>query len=254
MIVAIANQKGGTGKSTTAQNLAAALALEGRRVLVVDLDPQGNLTYGAGLDHGRPTIREVLIRESSAAQAVVRLPSVDLIPSSPALASMDLELAQTGKEYRLREALAALLETKSYDWIIADTPPALGILTINALTASNAVIIPTQADIYSAQGIGQLAQTVQAVRTYTNTTLAYGGILLARHNARSILARDMEASIEAMAHNLGTFCYATKIREGVALREAQARRSDIFTYAPKSNAAQDYMAFAREVADRIGRR
>ena len=248
MIASIANQKGGTGKTTTAQNLAAALAREGLRVLVVDLDPQGNLTYGAGVDGARITAREILLREASAQQAVVHLATMDLIPSSRSLATMDLELSQTGKEYRLCEALEALNDP--YDWIILDTPPALGILTINALTASNRIIVPTLADAYSAQGIGQLAQTAQVVQRYTNAALAFGGIVLSRYNARSILARDMEATISDMARALGTDCYAAHIREGVALREAQARRMDIFTYAPKSNAAIDYEALAKEVIER----
>jgi chromosome partitioning protein len=249
-VISIATQKGGTGKTTTAHALGAGLILRGHRVLFIDLDPQGNLTYIMRAATGQPTAHEVLTGRATAAEAVQHTPGGDIIPAGPALAGADLELNRTGKEYKLKEAVQPLKE--SYDYIVIDTPPALGILTINALTAAGSVIIPAQADIFSLQGIGQLYNTIQAVQKYTNPALTIKGILLTRHNARAILSRDITELIEDTARQLDTFVYKAVIREGIALKEAQASRQDIFSYAPRSHATEDYMAFIAELIERSG--
>ena len=236
-IIAIANQKGGVGKSTTALALGAGLSQRGYRVLYIDLDPQGNLSYTLGRDGNRKSILEVLRGEIKAKKAIQHIYEGDLIASTPSLSGADMILDQTGKEYRLKEALNPL--GAGYDYIILDTPPSLGILTVQALTACTWVIIPTQADIYSLQGIGQLYNTISTVRQYTNPAIIIRGILLTRHT-RTILSRDILQMIDETATQLGTVLFGTTIRENVALREAQADRRDIFSYAPRSNAAQDY--------------
>ena len=189
----------------------------------------------------------VLQRPETAAQEVQHLPQGDIIASSPALAGADTILTETGKEFRLKEALENL--STNYDYCIIDTPPALGILTINALTACNGAIIPAQADIYSLQGISQLGNTLQTVKKYCNPSLAVLGIVLTRYNTRSIISKEVTELIEKVAEELGTKLYKTKIKECTALKEAQAVKQDIFNYAPKSNAAADYKALVNEILE-----
>ena len=243
-ILAIINQKGGVGKSTTAHALGAGLRRRRKRVLFVDLDAQGNLTYALNAPETAVSGMDVLQGSVSAGQAIIATPQGELLPHGPALAGADIALTDTGKEFRLREALATV--AVNYDYIIIDTPPALGILTINALTASSGAIIPAQADIFSLQGIGQLYATLCAVRKYTNPQLTIKGIVLTRYNARAVLSRDIADMLEETAQKLETVVFKTKIRECIALKESQVRREDIFTYGPKSNAALDYAALVKE--------
>ena len=243
-IISVINQKGGVGKSTTALALAAGLGERGVPVLLIDLDAQGNLTYTTSGDGASITAFDVL-SGAPAHSAILTRGSFDLIVADPRLATADVSFSSTGKEYRLREAIAPL--HKLYDYIILDTPPALGILTINALTAATSAIIPAQADIYSLQGIGQLYATIEAVKKYTNPELSICGILLTRHNRRAILSRDMAELIEETASRLETRVFKARIRESVAIREAQAARESLFSYAPKSNGALDYAEFIDEL-------
>ena len=175
-IYAIINQKGGVGKSTTALAIGAGLKIKGCSVLYIDLDAQGNLSYTLGATTQGYNAMGVLQRPETAVQEVQHLPQGGIIASSPALAGADTILTETGKEFRLKEALENL--STNYDYCIIDTPPALGILTINALTACNGAIIPAQADIYSLQGISQLGNTLQTVKKYCNPSLAVLGIVL----------------------------------------------------------------------------
>ena len=247
--ISIINQKGGVGKSTTAQALAVGLALRGYKPLLMDLDPQGNLSYSLQT-RGGPSALEVLTQDATAQEAVQEAAagkekgSVAIIPASPGLASAEKILTHTGREYRLREALASLAAL--YDFAILDTPPALGLLTINALTASDGAIIPAAADIFSLQGIGQLSETIRTVQQYTNPALRILGILLTRHSDRTILSRDLAELMNDTATTLDTKVYAATIREAVAVREAQASQVDILSYAPKGNATADYLAFVDE--------
>jgi chromosome partitioning protein len=248
-VVAITNQKGGVGKSTTAEALAEGLVCKGKKALLVDLDAQGSISLTAGAHSNHPTIYEVLTGQCEPVSAIQKCEGrSDILPASRNLARLDVELTATGKEYRLRERLAPFLPL--YDFIIIDTPPALGVLTVNALTAAHSVIMPAQADIYSLQGIGQLSDTLEAIRAYTNPGLTLAGILLTRHNARSILSRDMADAARETARQMGTFLYNTVIREAVAIKESQASQQSIYQYAPKSNAAADYMAFTAEFLKR----
>ena len=244
-VIAVSNQKGGVGKSTTANALGAYLFHKGYRVLYVDMDAQGNLSYSMGASNKAISSLEVLTGTATVREAIVKTEQGDLVPASPALASADAILKDTGREYKLREALEPVLG--DYDYIIIDTPPAIGTLTINALTACNSVVVPAQADIYSLQGIGQLIQTIQTVKKYCNRDLAIKGLLVTRYNARAVLTRDMTELLQDTANQLQTKLFTSKIRECVAIKEAQASQQDIFTYSPKSNATADYTAFVEEL-------
>lgn len=244
-IYAVINQKGGVGKTTTVSALAGGLKLRGKSVLTVDLDPQGNLSYSFGAEPDGKSALGILTGEINAAEAIVHTEQGDIIPGGKALAGADAFITDTGKEYRLKEALAGL--ESMYDFIIIDTPPALGILTVNALTACTSVIIPAQADIYSLQGIEQLGETMAPVKKYCNGGLYIEGILLTRYNPRAVLSRDIVSYMEQMGARLETKVFDTKIREAVSIREAQMLRQDIFSYAAKSNVAADYSAFIDEL-------
>lgn len=244
-ILAVINQKGGVGKSTTAASVGAGLLLKGYKVLYIDLDAQGNLSFNMRAGSSALSALEVLTGTATAEEAIKSTPYGDIIPSSPALAGSDSILTATGKEYRLKEALEPL--RSRYDYIVIDTPPALGILTVNALTACSGAIVPAQADAWSLQGITQLNGTIQTVRKYCNPSLEVKGIVLTRFNGRSVLSRDMQEMIAQTAAALNTRLYLTAVRECTALKEAQALQQDIFSYAPKSNAAADYMALVEEI-------
>ena len=244
-IVSIINQKGGVGKSTTAESLAAGLSLRGYKTLAVDLDAQGNLTYTFGADNTGATVLEVLTGDATAAEAIKHTQSCDVLPANKALAGADAYIKETGKEYRLKEALENVAD--QYDYIIIDTPPALGILTVNALTACQSVIIPSQADIYSIQGIEQLSETMKPVKKYCNPGLEIEGILLTRYSARSVLSREGADMLDDLAAKLGTKLFKTKIREAIAVKEAQISQQSLFEYSPKAKPTEDYNALIDEL-------
>lgn len=242
------NQKGGVSKTTSALCVGDELKRRGAKLLFIDLDPQCNLSYLMGADISGLTIAsalDILQRTATAEEAIQHTERGDIIAASPALAGADVTLTATGKEYRLREALEAL--AGKYDYSIIDTPPALGVLTINALTASNGCIIPAQADFLSLQGIGQLRGTIETVKRYCNPGLKVKGIVLTRYNPRTVISREVAAMMEQTAATLDTRLYDTRIRECNAIREAQAMRQDIYTYAPRSNASADYKALTDEI-------
>ena len=251
-VYAIMNQKGGAGKTTTAGALAAGLTLLGFSVLSVDLDAQRNFTYTAKPIQTtlkpkpeNATILGVLMGEINAEDAIQHTESGVLIPASKALSGADAVLTDTGKEYKLREALEPIRD--KYDFIILDTPPALGILSINALTACDSVIIPAQADIYSLQGIEQLADTMKPVKKYCNPALTIEGILLTRYSPRSVLSREVAELAERIAETLGTRVFKTTIREAVAVKEAQIKRKSLYGYAPNAKVTGDYTNFIEEL-------
>lgn len=244
-IISVVNQKGGVGKSTTVSALAAALTERGHRTLVIDLDAQCNLSYAYKVGSTGATALDVLTGAATAAEAIQHTESGDIIPGDSGLAGADALITQTGKEYKLREALEPI--AAEYEYIIIDTPPALGILTINALTAADAAVIPAQADIFSLQGIDALSETIRAVQKYTNPSLTIDGILLTRYSSRTTLSREIAELAADIAYKMGTRLYNTRIPENVSIKEAQANCQPITRYAPKSNGAKKYFELLDEI-------
>ena len=248
--ITIFNQKGGVSKTTTTATLCAGLSYRGYKVLAVDLDAQENLTTISAVEPGsnKATVLDILTREATAEEAITHASGYDIIPGTERLANVGSILTATGKEYRLKEALKPLAD--KYDYVIIDCPPALDILTIAALTASDSCIIPAQADYLTLKAIDQLANTIADIQTYTNKALTVNGILITRYNARTIIASNIVSEIEKQAELLHTAVYNVKIRECVAVREAQLLQQDIFAYAKYSNASIDYNAFIDEFLTR----
>jgi len=252
VVIAIANQKGGTGKSTTAAAMAAGLTAKRIKTLLIDMDGQGNTTDTAAIDPTGATIYDVLTNAAPVAKAIQATAGHgDIIPAAPELAGMDSVLTATGKEHRLKKVLSTI--QGRYDYIIIDTPPALGVLTVNALTAATGIVIPSAADKYGYGGIKQLRGTIDAIREYTNPNLKIYGILLTRHSTRRILLRDYAEGIAKLAKDMKTKVFKTFIRECTAIREAQSKRRSIFEYAPQSTGVEDYKNFIAEIIKTVGR-
>jgi chromosome partitioning protein len=248
-ITTITNQKGGVGKTTTAHALTAGLSFKGYKVLLMDMDPQGNISYTMRADTGKAGIYEVLKGGIKPQEAIQHTRQGDIIASSLLLTGADMEFTQTGREYLLKNILGPIKD--NYDFIIIDTPPQLGILTINALTASDDIIIPMGADIYSLQGLAQLHDTIKKIRQYCNSKLIISGLLMTRYNGRLIISRDLKESIQAVAAQIGATVYKNIIREGIAIKEAQAQQVSIFENT-KSNPARDYLLFIDEYLKQRG--
>lgn len=243
--IAIVNQKGGCGKTTTAQSIGGALRERGERVLFVDLDSQCNLTYSLGGDIGDSDIVGALESPSRSFNTVQETGQGALIAGSPDLSKLNAEYRGIDDMKRLKEALKPI--KKNYDHIIIDTPPALGALMINALTACDGVLIVAQADIFSLQGVGQLMETLKEVKRNTNKKLKILGLALTRYNERARLSKKLLTDLEAYTEDIGVPVLNTKIRECVALREAQLNRKNIFTHSKRSNGAKDYEALLDEL-------
>ena len=250
--IAVIAQKGGVGKTTTAHALGIGLQrYRGARVLFIDTDAQGNLSRSLGADYSGCSggnVLDVLAGRASAAEAIQHLGHADIIASSPALSGAEREptLTRVGREYRLKKALETVGE--AYDYAVIDTPPALSIVTVNALTACKKAIIPAQADDYSLEALSRLRETVETIQTYCNPELQIDGILLTRYNARAVISREIADMMQAEAEALHTRIYDTRVRECTAVKEAQALRQDIYSYSPRSNAAKDYRAVLDEIA------
>lgn len=209
-------------------------------MLYVDTDPQCNLTYILNCEHN-PSLVDVLTGNATIKDATVQTKQGDAVPASDMLGTAGII-----KNSRLLKKALATVKDK-YDYIVIDTPPALSMLTINALMAATDLIIPAQADIFSLQGIGQLYETIKAVRNGGNRNLSIMGILLTRYNGRAILSRDMAKLLADTAKQIGTRVFPTPIREGVAIKEAEAVQQDIFSYNKRSNPAKDYMDLIEEI-------
>lgn len=243
-ITTVINQKGGVGKTTTAHALATGLNHRGQKALVLDTDPQGNISYTMRADTTLPGLYEAMRGEISAADAIQRTEQGDIIPSSLYLAGADLEFTQTGREYLLRELLEDI--AGNYTHIIIDSPPALGIMTVNALTASRDIVIPVGADIFSLQGLQQLLATVSKVKKYSNPALVLAGLLITRKGTRAVATRQLIDAIQDTAAALDAHLYRASIREGIAIKEAQIMQSSIFDSHAKAKATADYKAFIDE--------
>lgn len=245
-VIAITNQKGGVGKTTTCSALCGGLAELGYKVLAIDLDPQGNLSFSLGVEvEDNFTIYDVMKGNCDIADAIVSGETCDVVPSNILLSGLELEMTGVGREYVLREQLNDI--SKRYDYIILDTPPALSVLTINAYTASDELVIPMLCEILSLQGIAQLKQTIFAVKRYYNKSLCVRGILLNKYNPRYTLTKEVEELAEMIAKQLDTTIFKAKISACVSIAEAPAHGESIITYSPKCRAATEYKAFIKEL-------
>lgn len=245
MIIAVSNQKGGTGKSTTAAAIATGAAYKGKKTLVIDLDPQSNLSFIMGANPLDVGAYELMAQNGTPAQTIQHTSQGDIIASSLTLAGADTTLQGDARIYALQRAIKPL--KARYDVIVIDTPPTLGTLLINALAAADKVIIPLQADILSLQGLYQLTQTIHKAQAEYNKDLKIAGMLFTKHSSRTLVAREIIDAIEKKAAELDVNIFKTAIREGVAVREAQTLRKSLFEYAPNSKPAQDYLALLDEI-------
>ncbi len=250
-IVAIANQKGGVGKTTTAINLCASLAAAERATLLVDMDPQANACSGLGVDKRSldSTIYEALIDETLADQAILAtaLPHLSLLPSNSRLTGAEVELVQLeDREHRLRRVLDRVRD--KYDFIFVDCPPSLGLLTLNGLTAADSVLIPVQCEYYALEGLGQLLETIKLVQSRLNPGLEIEGVLLTMYDRRLNLARQVVE--EALAY-FGDKVYDTIIPRNVKLGESPSFGKPILLYDAQSQGAQTYLKLAREVISSV---
>lgn len=252
MIIAIANQKGGVSKTTTTAALATGLKNKGYKVLAIDLDAQGNLSDSAGAECQDVTIYDVMKGNVAAKDAIQHLDAFDCIPANILLASADLEFTATGKEYKLKESLSPIVG--DYDFIVLDTPPALSIMTVNAFTAADEVIIPSTPGIFAASGIAQLFKSIETVRKYCNPKLRIDGILLTRFNSRHNIGQDIKSLTEQAGEHINARVYDTHIRSSVAVEEAQALKMDIYSYNPKNNVTLDYTAWVDEYLEGVKER
>ncbi len=250
IVLSVANQKGGVGKTTTSVNLAASLAQMKRRVLLIDLDPQGNATMGSGINKHdlEVSVYDVLLDDADAAEMIVQAEAAgfDLLGANTDLTGAELDLANREKrEYRLREALGSLQQR--YDYVIIDCPPALGLLTINGLVAADSVIIPMQCEYYALEGLSALMGTIERIKASLNPDLMVEGLVRTMYDPRNSLSR--EVSLQLIEH-FGDKVYRTVVPRNVRLAEAPSYGVPIIFYDRQSRGARAYLALAGEVVKR----
>ncbi|MEV4648963.1 ParA family protein [Saccharopolyspora sp. NPDC049426] len=253
-IITVANQKGGVGKTTSTVNLAAGLALHGLKVLVIDLDPQGNASTALGVEHrgGVPSVYEVLLGEISVADAAAKSTQSDnlfCVPATIDLAGSEIELVtMVAREGRLKEALnAEAVEALDFDYVFVDCPPSLGLLTVNALVAAHEVLIPIQCEYYALEGLGQLLRNIELVQSHLNPALWVSTILLTMYDGRTKLADQVTAEVRG---HFGDLTLRTVIPRSVKISEAPGFGQTVLTYDPGSRGSMSYLDAAREIAER----
>ncbi len=249
-IIAIANQKGGVGKTTTAINLSACLAEKGQKVLAIDMDPQGNMSSGLGLDKDSidKTIYDMIIGESDVEEVINHgtIDNLDILPSNVDLSAVEIELIDVdNKEFVVRDAIQKIRD--NYDYIIIDCPPSLSLLTINAMTTADSVLVPIQCEYYALEGLSQLIHTVELVKERLNSTLEIEGVVFTMYDARTNLSLQV---VENVKDNLQQNIYKTIIPRNIRLAEAPSYGTPINQYDPKSAGAESYMRLAEEVIEK----
>lgn len=247
-IISIALQKGGTGKSTTAQALASTLGSMKKKVMLIDMDSQGNVTYSSGVDDPEHTVTDVLGEECSADEALIHCGYYDLLAADTYLTNV--EITENVEPVLLKNALEPV--KGNYDFIVIDTPPALGNLSYNALVASDYIVIPTEPRPYALQGLAKLHEIIGSVQGSLNPDLKIAGILLVKYSNRTVLNRDIRSMIADYAGQMGTVVFDANIREGIAVPEAQTVRQPLIDYAKSSKPNMDYEAFAAELLQITG--
>ncbi len=248
-VISIANQKGGVGKSTTAQALASTLGFQHKKVLLIDMDSQCNVTYASGIDNPEKSITDILSQTYQIKETIVPCKYYDLLPADEYLTNVEMA-AEVAPTLLLKTTINPL--QGNYDYVIIDTPPALGRLSYNSLTASDSVIIPCEPSIYARTGLAALHKTIQNIQERYNKALKVLGILLIKYNNRTVLNRDIKEMIEEFAEQMNTKIFDTSIRESVVVREAQTVRQPLIDYGRKSKPNQDYMEFTKELLQMIG--
>ncbi|MCO6491333.1 MAG: ParA family protein [Phaeodactylibacter sp.] len=247
-VISLLNHKGGVGKTTSVINIGAAMVELGKRSLLIDLDPQANLTLSLGAARPPQTIYEAMRGESELMPLPVK-ENLDVIVSTLDLSGAEMELInEAGREFILRELLSPLRE--EYDFIIIDCPPSLGLLTLNALTSSDYVIIPLQTEFLALQGLAKIKQVIQKVKLRLNKGLEIGGVIATMYDSRKVLNRDV---VETIKKYFGDLVFETMIRDNVALAEAPSQRKDIFDYSRSSAGAEDYLSLCKEILVRVER-
>lgn len=242
--VTILSRKGGTGKTTTAHALGAGLKRQGKRVLFVDADGQGNLTLTFGADENRAGVYDILKKDAKASETIQQTNEGDIIPGNELLHLADSQLKGKDTVLILSEALKEV--RRKYDYCIIDTPAALGMVTLNCIVAASRIIVPVQGDLYSAQGIARINDTLQSLKEECGQARTIDGYLLTRYNPRGRLAKSIKNDLEKMAADNNTRLYKATIRECTAIKEAALMQKNIFAYSPRSNAAKDYEDFIHE--------
>ena len=244
-VISISNHKGGVGKTTSAINIGAGLQSLGKKILLIDLDPQANLSQSLGLIDQKKNIYGAL-RGEYKLQPINVAPGLDVIPSTLDLSGAEIELSsEPGREYILKELIEPL--RASYDFIIIDSPPSLGLLTINSFTASDEILIPLQAQFLALQGLAKLVEVIDKIKGRLNKGLIVGGVFITQYDSRKVLNRDVVETIQA---HFKDQVFKTKVRDNIALAEAPAQGLDIFRYSSKSYGAEDYLALSKEVLKR----
>ncbi len=247
-VIAIANQKGGVGKTTTAINLSAALGEKGKKVLVIDTDPQGNTTNGLGVDQVENSIYDLFIDSATADEVIIKdaVENLDIIPANVNLAAVEIELIDAeDKEFILKNAISGVRD--KYDFIIIDCPPSLSLLTVNAMTTANTVLVPIQCEYYALEGLSQLIHTVDLVRERLNPELDMEGVVFTMFDSRTNLSLQV---VESVKENLEEHVYKTIIPRNIRLAEAPSFGQPINIYEPKSSGAEAYRLLAQEIIDR----
>ena len=248
-IITVTNQKGGVGKTTTTSTLAVVLKRQGYKVLAIDMDPQGNMSFALGADNViNATIYDVLKGEIRPQFAIQHTSTVDVIPSNILLSGIELEFTSAGREYLLKNAINSI--KGFYDYILIDTPPALSVLTVNALAASTHVMIPMVCDIFSVQGITQLCEGIEKVKELCNADLEIAGVVVNKYNGRILLNREVKEAAEMVFKDLDIPMFKQTIRNSIALTEAQASQKDLVSYAPKNGVIRDYIYLIKEMKER----